>query len=138
VWQSDERKYRMKNQPSLAFVFVSWSALCAGVLAYLIGLWNATIMLNEKGTFFTLLMFGLFSAVSVQKSVRDREEGIPVTDTYYGISWVAAIMAVTLLTIALWSANMTLSEKGFYAMAYALSMFSAITVQKNTRDREMP
>jgi uncharacterized membrane protein YiaA len=136
--KSNERGYAMKNQPSLAFVFVSWSALFAGALAFLIGLWNADIMLNEKGTFFTLLMFGLFAAVSVQKSVRDREEGIPVTDTYYGISWVAAIMAVLLLTIGLWGATMTLSEKGFYAMAYALSMFAAITVQKNTRDRAKP
>jgi hypothetical protein len=26
------------------------------------------------------------------------------------------------------------SEKGFYAMSFVLSMFSAIAVQKNTRD----
>jgi len=42
--------------------------------------------LNEKGYYFTVLMYGLFSAVSVQKSVRDRMEGIPVTNLYYGIS----------------------------------------------------
>jgi uncharacterized membrane protein YiaA len=125
----------MRNQPSLAFVFVSWAALCAGALAFLIGLWNSDMGINEQTTFFTLLMFGLFSAVSVQKSVRDREEGIPVTDTYYGISWTAAILAVLLLTIILWGAPLTLSAKGFYAMAYTLSMFAAITVQKNTRDR---
>ncbi|HEY0669802.1 MAG TPA: YiaA/YiaB family inner membrane protein [Sphingobacteriaceae bacterium] len=29
------------------------------------------------------------------------------------------------------------SEKGFYAMAFSLSMFSAIAVQKNTRDAKM-
>lgn len=127
----------MSNQPSMAFIFTSWAALFAGMLAYLIGLWNADMMLNVKGTFFTLLMFGLFAAISVQKSVRDREEGVPVTDTYYAVSWVAAIMAVSLLTIALWTAEMQLSTKGFYAMAYVLSMFSAITVQKNTRDREL-
>jgi uncharacterized membrane protein YiaA len=96
------------------------------------------MLLNEKGYYFTLLMFGLFAAVSVQKSVRDREEGIPVTDTYYGVSWVAAITAVLLLIIRLWNAELTLSEKGFYAMAYTLSMFAAITVQKNVRDREAP
>ena len=125
----------MKNQPSLAFVFVSWAALCVGITAFLIGLWNADMIVNEKSTFFTLLMFGLFAAVSVQKSVRDREEGVPVTDIYYGISWTAAILAVLLLTINLWSASLTLSAKGFYAMAYTLSMFATITVQKNTRDR---
>ena len=128
----------MRNQPSVAFVFISWTALFAGSLAYLIGLWNANMPLNVKGTFFTFLMFGLFAAVSVQKSVRDREEGVPVTDTYYAISWVAAIMAVLLLTIGLWTSDMGLGEKGFYAMAYTLSMFAAITVQKNTRDRERP
>ena len=126
----------MSNRPSMAFIAVSWSVLCAGALAYLIGLWNADMIVSEKATFFTLLMFGLFAAVSVQKSVRDREEGVPVTDTYYGISWVAAIMAIILLTVTLWGANFTLSEKGFYAMAYTLSIFSAITVQKNTRDLE--
>ena len=35
------------------------------------------MQLNEKGYYFTLLMYGLFSAVSVQKSVRDRLDGIP-------------------------------------------------------------
>lgn len=119
----------------MAFVAVSWTALCAGAIAYLVGLWNADMIISEKGTYFTLLMFGLFSAVSVQKSVRDREEGIPVTDTYFGISWFAAIMAVLMLVVALWSSSLSLSEKGFYGMAYLLSMFSAITVQKNTRDR---
>ncbi len=128
----------MKYKPSMAFVFVSWTALATGAFAYLIGLWNADLMANEKGYYFTLLMFGLFAAVSVQKAVRDREDGIPVTDTYYGISWVAGIMAVLLLVIGLWSSALSLSEKGFYAMAYVLSMFAAITVQKNTRDIEAP
>ena len=128
----------MKNQPSLAFVAVSWTALAAGIIAYLIGLWNSDMILSEKSTFFTLLMFGLFSAVTVQKSVRDREEGVRVTDTFYAISWTAALLAVLLSTVNLWGATLTLSAKGFYAMAYVLSMFAAITVQKNTRDREQP
>jgi hypothetical protein len=32
--------------------------------------------------------------------------------------------------------NMSLSEKGFYAMAYTLSLFATITVQKNVRDKQ--
>jgi len=28
-----------------------------------------------------------------------------------------------------------LSEKGFYAMAYALALFGSVAVQKNTRDQ---
>ena len=81
--------------------------------AYFIGLYNADMSLNEKGYYFTVIMFGLFSVVSVQKSVRDRLEGIPVTDIYYGISWFAAILSVTLLIIGLWNADLALSEKRF-------------------------
>ncbi len=125
---------RKVERPSNAFVAVSWTMLLVGMTAYFIGLYNAAMELNEKGYYFTLIMFGLFAVVSVQKSVRDRLEGIPVTDLYYGISWFAAILSVTLLTIGLWNADLTLSEKGFYSMSFLLSMFSAIAVQKNTRD----
>lgn len=122
------------SKPSAAFVGASWLALMLGASAYLIGLWNAQMQLNEKGYYFTLLLYGLFAAVSVQKSVRDRMEGIPVTNIYYGLSWFAVISALLLLFIGLWNANLALSEKGFYGMAYALSLFAAIAVQKNTRD----
>ena len=90
--------------------------------------------LNEKGYYFTILLFGLFSVVSVQKSVRDRLEGIPVTDIYYGISWFTTIASILLLIIGLWNADMELSEKGFYGMSFLLSLFAAVAVQKNTRD----
>ena len=79
-------------------------------------------------------MYALFSAVSVQKSVRDRSEGIPVTNFYYGICWSSIILCVVLLSIGLWNASLVLSEKGFYGMAFLLSLFAAIAVQKNTRD----
>lgn len=90
--------------------------------------------LNEKGYYFTVLMFGLFSAISVQKAVRDQMEGIPVTNLYYGLSWFATLLSVLLLTVGLWNATLMRSEKGFYAMSFILSLFSAIAVQKNTRD----
>jgi uncharacterized membrane protein YiaA len=123
------------NKPSGAFVAASWIALLLGVVAYLIGLWNATMALNEKGYYFIVLMFGLFSAVSLQKSVRDRAEGIPVTGIYFGLAWFSILLNIVLLAIGLWNAgSLQLSEKGFYAMAFALSLFGAIAVQKNTRD----
>jgi uncharacterized membrane protein YiaA len=130
-----KRKTTMSQQPTTtAFIFASWLALLAGVMAYLIGLWNAEMLLSEKGYYFTVLMFGLFGAVSVQKSVRDSLEGIPVTGIYYGISWFATILAIVLMVVGLWNATLLLSEKGFYAMAFILSLFAAIVVQKNTRD----
>lgn len=121
-------------QPSAAFIAASWVALLIGIVAYNIGLWNAEMELNEKGYYFTVLMFGLFSAISVQKAVRDQLEGIPVTNLYYGIAWFTTLLSILLLTIGLWNADLTKSEKGFYAMAFTLSIFAAIAVQKNTRD----
>jgi uncharacterized membrane protein YiaA len=79
-------------------------------------------------------MFGLFAAISVQKAVRDQLEGIPVTNLYYGIAWFATILSIILITVGLWNASIARSEKGFYAMSFVLSIFSAIAVQKNTRD----
>ncbi|MBE14885.1 MAG: inner membrane protein YiaA [Dokdonia sp.] len=121
-------------KPTPAFVSASWSALFIGMISYCIGLWNATMELNEKGYYFTILLFGLFAVISVQKSVRDRAEGVAVTDIYYGISWFVTIAAILLLIIGLWNATLDLSEKGFYGMSFALSLFAAIAVQKNTRD----
>lgn len=124
----------MNQKPSNAFIAASWATLLTGVTAYIIGLWNAEMLLNEKGYYFTILMYGLFSAISLQKSVRDQLDGIPVTNIYYGLSWFSTVLAVVLLIVGLWNADLLLSEKGFYAMSFLLSLFAAIAVQKNTRD----
>ena len=126
---------RKEGEPTAAFRGASWVALIVGVLAYLLGLYNASMQLNEKGYYFAILIFGLYSAVSLQKAVRDKEEGIPVTNVYYGISWFALIVSVALMGIGLYNAgSIVLSEKGFYGMAFILSLFAAITIQKNIRD----
>ena len=122
------------NKPSSAFVGASWAALLLGVVAFMMGLWNASMQLNEKGYYFAVLVLGLYAAISLQKSVRDRLEGIPVTNIYYGISWVALLIGVGLLGVGLFNATQQLSEKAIYAMAFALALCGAIAVQKNTRD----
>ncbi|MCT4628453.1 inner membrane protein YiaA [Winogradskyella sp.] len=122
------------QKPTPAFIGASWAALCIGMVSYCIGLWNATMELNEKGYYFTILLFGLFSVISVQKAVRDKLENIQVTEMYYGISWFTTVAAIVLLVVGLWNADLELSEKGFYGMSFTLSLFSAIAVQKNTRD----
>lgn len=122
------------NKPTTAFVAASWAALLLGAIVYLIGLWNADMQLNEKGYYFTLLMYGLFSAVSLQKSVRDRLEQVPVTNLYYSLCWVSLLLCIGLLAIGLFNADLMGSEKGFYAMAFLLALFGAVTVQKNVRD----
>lgn len=138
----DEEKVKIKkkekkvynHKPTPAFIGASWAALLIGMVSYCIGLWNASMELNEKGYYFTILLFGLFSVISVQKAVRDKLEDIQVTEMYYGISWFTSIAAIVLLVIGLWNADLELSEKGFYGMSFTLSLFAAIAVQKNTRD----
>ena len=124
------------GSPTAAFISASWTALLIGMASYCIGLWNVDMELNEKGYYFTVLLFGLFSAVSVQKSVRDKLEGVPVTDIYYSISWFTTIASILLLTIGLWNADLELSEKGFYGMSFILSLFAVVAVQKNIRDKK--
>jgi len=126
----------MSHKPSAAFVATSWVALGAGMIGYLIGLWRAEMQLNEKGYYFAVLMYGLFSVVSLQKSVRDKLEGVPVTEIYYGLSWFSTILCIVLLTVGLWNATLLPSEKGFYAFAFLLALFGAVAVQKNTRDAQ--
>jgi uncharacterized membrane protein YiaA len=127
----------MNQKPSNAFIAASWIALGAGMAGFLIGLWRAEMALNEKGYYFTVLMFGLFAVISVQKSVRDKLEGIPVTEIYYGLSWFCTILSVVLLVVGLWNATLLPSEKGYYAFSYLLALFGAIAVQKNTRDAKV-
>jgi uncharacterized membrane protein YiaA len=126
----------MLQKPSNAFIAASWAAMGIGIIGYFIGLWRSDMLLNEKGYYFTVVMFGLFSAVSVQKAVRDKLEGIAVTDIYYGISWFAVILCIVLLSIGLFNASMLTSEKGFYAFAFVLAIFGAVAVQKNIRDSQ--
>ena len=121
-------------RPTAAFVGAAWVCLLAGTVAFGVGLWNSGMTLSEKGYYLTVLLFGLFAAVSLQKSVRDQAEDITVSPLYFGLSWASVGMAVILLGVGLWNADLLPSEKGFFAMSFALSLFAAVTVQKNVRD----
>lgn len=88
----------------------------------------------KKAFISQFFLFAIFAAVTLQKTVRDRDERIPVTNLYLGICWFALSISIALVVIGLFNAEMLLSEKGFYGMSFILSLFSIITVQKNTRD----
>ena len=122
------------NRPTGAFIAASWAALFIGAVTYIVGIWNATMPLQGKGYYLAVLMYGLFAAVSLQKSVRDRIEDIPVTALYFGLCWISLGFVVLLLTVGLWNAPFASTEKGYYAMSFLLSLFGAVTVQKNVRD----
>lgn len=123
---------------SPAFNIMSWMALVGGIAVYLIGLWRSDMMLNEKGYYFAVMLLGVFSSISLQKTVRDRIEGIPTSHIYY-VSCVASFaISIILLAIGLWNADLLPSEKGFYAIAYFLCLFGSIAVQKNVRDNQKP
>ncbi|MFT2090786.1 inner membrane protein YiaA [Paraglaciecola sp. 2405UD69-4] len=127
----------MKIQaPTKPYTLASIVALIVGAGAYGIGLFNADMALNEKGYYLAIILYGLFSMVSLQKTIRDKAEGINTSKIYYMLSWASAGVSVALLVIGLINANLLLSEKGFYAMSYVLSLFAAITVQKNVRDKQ--
>jgi uncharacterized membrane protein YiaA len=80
------------------------------------------------------MLLGCFAAVSLQKTLRDRVEGQVVTGMYLGFCWLALAGAVVLLGVGLMNATLALSEKGFYAMSFVLTLFAIIAVQKNVRD----
>jgi len=125
------------QKPSGAFIGASWVALLVGAGTFIVALWNATMPEYEKGYYFTVLMYGLFSCVSLQKAVRDRLEGVPVTGIYYGLAWVSVGLTILLLLVGLWNAKMASADKGLYAIAFLMSLFAAIAVQKNTRDTKL-
>ncbi|SQC93378.1 Inner membrane protein yiaA [Cedecea neteri] len=122
---------KTQNIPvSPAFTAVSWLAMLGGVLIYLIGLWRAEMQLNEKGYYLAVLVLGLFSAVSLQKTVRDRLENIPTTQLYHLICLLSFAIAVLLLAAGLWNASLLSSEKGFYGVSFFMALFGAVAVQK--------
>ncbi|WP_343856547.1 inner membrane protein YiaA [Aliiglaciecola litoralis] len=120
--------------PTKSFSLAAIAALLIGAGAYGIGLFNAPMELNEKGYYLITLLYGLFSMVSLQKTIRDKAEGIATSALYGILSWGSSAIAIAMLVIGLINADLLLSEKGFFGMAYTLALFAAVTVQKNVRD----
>ena len=56
------------------------------------------------------------------------------SSAFIGASWAALLIGIVTYLSGLWNATLQNSEKGFYAMAFLLSLFAAVAVQKNLRD----
>lgn len=117
-----------------AFNLISWIAVIGGIIVYLAGLWRSDMQLNEKGYYFAILLLGLFSSISIQKTVRDKIDNIPTTQAYYIACLVAFFSSIALMAVGLFNAELLPSEKGFYGIAFFLCLFGSIAVQKNIRD----
>ncbi|MBQ4837807.1 MULTISPECIES: inner membrane protein YiaA [Pseudoalteromonas] len=128
--------HQSQQSSNKAFNIASIVVLAIGIVTYCIGLFNAQMQLNEKGYYLVILLYGLFSAISLQKSIRDKQENISTSSIYQLLSLISTGAAILLLMIGLYNANLLLSEKGFYGIAYLMSLYAAVAVQKNIRDRE--
>ena len=111
--KSIKSKNEFDQKPTVAYIGATWGVIIIGLLSYCIGLWNASMELNEKGYYFSILLMGIYAVISLQKAVRDKAEDLKVSDMYYGISWVVVIASLLLLIIGLRNADLLLSEKGF-------------------------
>ena len=58
-------------RPTPAFVGASWVALVIAVTAFAVGLWNADMLLSEKGFYGLGYTMALFAVIAVQKNIRD-------------------------------------------------------------------
>lgn len=57
-----------------------------------------------------------------------------MTGAYLGVAWGMLLVALALMAVGLWNADILSSEKGFYGIGFAMSLFAVVAVQKNVRD----
>ncbi|GHI00822.1 YiaA/YiaB family inner membrane protein [Neobacillus kokaensis] len=63
-----------KRRNTMAFTFLSYFTLFAGVLLFAIGLYNAELELNEKGYYIAVMLLIIVGSILTQKVVRDNAE----------------------------------------------------------------
>ncbi|MCB0918793.1 MAG: hypothetical protein KDC39_09530 [Actinobacteria bacterium] len=125
--------------PTGAFQGVSWFAFGLGTITFLYAVWFAPeATVSDRYFLYSSFLFSLFGCLSVAKVVRDKQEGIPVTALYFGLSYVAAIVPFLMVSYNLvYDSDMSYSHRGLLGMAYALAAFAVIAVAKNERDRQV-
>ena len=53
--KKNKSKPPFDQKPTNAYVGATWGVVLIGLLSYCIGLWNASMELNEKGYYFSIL-----------------------------------------------------------------------------------
>lgn len=123
--------------PSSLYVNLSYFAFLFSICVFGIGLFNAEMLLSEKGFYIIAIIFGFYSVITLQKALRDKMEGYDVNESYMKLSYFGVATPIILMAIGLWNAELQLNEKGFFAVTFIMTLFSSIVVQKNIRDKKL-
>lgn len=123
--------------PSGAWQGVSWFAFALGAVTYLYAVWYAEgITVGERYFLYTAALFSLYGCLGVSKVVRDKQEGIPVTALFYGLSFIAALAPFVLVSYnMLFDSTLAASSRTLIGMAFALSAYATLGIAKNERDK---
>lgn len=136
-------RYRKRNTG--AFTLVSYFALAAGLFLFCLGVYNADWELNVKGYYLLCMVLITITCITVQKVVRDNTEDKDIrldnpkhrmrnTQAFTGMAFAGMIIGYAMFFIGLYNAPFELNVKGYYIAVILLISYSAISVQKVTRD----
>ena len=131
----EERREEIKQEKSIKkddkLSLISTVAACIlGMSAFFIGLYNSEMALSEQGYYAVLLLYSVFSSISLQKTILEIDSGISVSKFYRNICMISIVLALLFFIMGLFNAELLKSEKGFYAMSYILTLFSSLGIQK--------
>jgi uncharacterized membrane protein YiaA len=125
----------MNKKPSSAFVGASWVALAVFSLTYLTSLWRMNIPVVENYFYISALAFALFGTAALAKSIRDKEDGIPVTSIFLTLSWIGTLLPIGLMSAYLLQvSSLDELQRGMLFITFAATVFAVVAVQKCIRD----
>nr|WP_042200615.1 YiaA/YiaB family inner membrane protein [Paenibacillus camerounensis] len=135
--------YRKRN--TTAFTLASYFALAAGLFLFCLGVYNDSWELNVKGYYILCMVLITISCIVMQKVVRDNTEDREIrlenpkhrmrnTAAFTGMAIAGLVIGYGMFFIGLYNAPFQLNVKGYYVAVILLISYSAIGVQKVTRD----
>jgi uncharacterized membrane protein YiaA len=137
------QRYRKRN--TAAFTGVSYFALAAGLFLFCFGVYNDDWELNVKGYYLLCMVLITITCIVVQKVVRDNSEDKEIklenpkhrmrnTGAFTIMAFAGLVIGYAMFFIGLYNAPFQLNVKGYYIAVILLISYSAVGVQKVTRD----
>jgi len=116
-----------------------------GLLLFCLGVYNADWELNVKGYYLLCMVLITITCIVVQKVVRDNTEDKEIrldnprhrmrnTSAFTGMAYAGLVIGYAMFFIGIYNAPFELNVKGYYIAVIFLISYSAIGVQKVTRD----